>query len=64
MIGSELWKRFTENLQTLPNGKYNLDLFLKAFNTVIKVILNFLDFPRNAQDVLQNYFTLAQENSC
>jgi len=31
-IGSDLLR----NLQTLPNGEYNLELFLKAFNTVLK----------------------------
>ena len=31
-IGTDLLR----NLETLPNGEYNLELFLKAFNTVMK----------------------------
>jgi FKBP-type peptidyl-prolyl cis-trans isomerase len=55
-IGSDLLR----NLQTLPNGEYNLELFLKAFNTVLKGD-SALFSVEDAQGILQNYFTLAQE---
>lgn len=55
-IGTDLLR----NLETLPNGEYNLELFLKAFNTVMKGDSTLISVE-DAQDVLQNYFTLAQE---
>lgn len=57
-IGSDLLR----NLQTLPNGEYNLELFLKAFNTVMKGDSALISVE-DAQGILQNYFTAAQEKT-
>lgn len=57
-IASDLAK----NLKTLPNGKYNIDLFLSAFNTTLRgdsVLIS----AESSQEILQNYFALAQENT-
>lgn len=49
-----------KNLKTLPNEAYNLDLFLTAFNSVMKG--DSVKFTSElSQEILQNYFTLAQE---
>jgi len=55
-IASDLLK----NMNTLPNGAYNTEVFLTAFNALMKgdsVLLS----PEAAQDFLQLYFTSAQE---
>ncbi len=55
-IASDLSK----NLKTLPNGAYNSDLFLKAFNAVIKGD-SVLFTVEQSQSILQTYFSAAQE---
>ncbi len=55
-IASDLSK----NLKTLPNGAYNNELFLKAFNAVIKGD-SVLFSVEQSQSILQTYFTAAQE---
>jgi len=50
----------SRNLETLPNGAYNLELFLNAFNAVMNGDSTLISVE-DAQDVLQNYFTNAQE---
>jgi len=55
-IASDLMR----NMETLPNGAYNTALFLNAFNAVIKgdtVLMS----PEVAQEILQDYFSSAQE---
>ena len=49
-----------KNMKTLPNGAYNTELFLNAFNAVMKgdsVLIS----PEVSQEILQQYFTAAQE---
>ena len=48
------------NMKTLPNGAYNTELFLSAFSAVLKGD-TVLFTPEDSQEILQNYFTLAQE---
>lgn len=55
-IGSDL----VNNLKTLPGGVYNKELFLKAFNDVLKGDSVFVK-NEDAQAFLQSYFTAAQE---
>lgn len=55
-IASDLLK----NLKTLPNGAYNSELFLKAFNAVIKGDTVLMSVEAS-QSILQEYFSAAQE---
>lgn len=55
-IGSDLLK----NLKTLPNGDFNSELFLNAFNTVMKGDTALFTVEAS-QLVLQTYFSAAQE---
>jgi FKBP-type peptidyl-prolyl cis-trans isomerase len=55
-IASDLLK----NMKTLPNGAYNSELFLKAFNAVMKGD-SVLFSVEKSQSILQTYFTAAQE---
>lgn len=55
-VASDLLK----NLKTLPNGAYNSELFLNAFNKVMKGD-SVLFSKETSQSILQRYFTAAQE---
>ncbi|MDD4489360.1 MAG: FKBP-type peptidyl-prolyl cis-trans isomerase [Paludibacter sp.] len=55
-IASDMLK----NLKTLPNGAYNSELFLNAFNAVMKGD-SVLFSKETSQSILQQYFTAAQE---
>lgn len=59
-LGVNIATDLTNNLKTLPGGVYNKEVFLKAFNNVMKgdsvVISN-----ENAQAFLQTFFTAAQD---
>lgn len=59
-LGVNIGTDLTNNLKTLPGGVYNKELFLKAFNDVLKgdsVVMK----NEDAQAFLQTYFTAAQE---
>jgi FKBP-type peptidyl-prolyl cis-trans isomerase len=59
-LGVNIGTDLTNNLKTLPGGVYNKEVFLKAFNDVLKgdsVAMS----NENAQVFLQTYFTAAQE---
>lgn len=59
-LGVNIATDLAKNLKTLPGGLYNVDLFLKAFNTSIKGD-SALMTPEASQSFLQTYFTAAQE---
>lgn len=59
-LGVNIGTDLSNNLKTLPGGVYNKELFLKAFNEVLKgdsVMMT----NENAQAFLQTFFTTAQE---
>lgn len=59
-LGVNIATDLTNNLKTLPGGVYNKEVFLKAFNNVMKgdsVVMS----NENAQAFLQTFFTAAQE---
>jgi len=59
-LGVNIATDLAKNLKTLPGGVYNMELFLKAFNTSIKGD-SALMTPEASQSFLQTYFTAAQE---
>lgn len=59
-LGVSIATDLAKNLQTLPGGVYNKDLFLNAFNTVLKGD-SVLIASEDAQSFLQGFFTRAQE---
>ncbi len=59
-LGVNIGTDLTNNLKTLPGGVYNKELFLKAFNDVLKGDSVGMK-NEDAQAFLQTYFTAAQE---
>lgn len=57
-VASELLK----NMQSLFKGEYNKDLFLRAFNAVLKGD-SLLISPEASQTILQEYFAAVQEKT-
>jgi len=59
-LGVNIGTDLTNNLKTLPGGVYNKELFLRAFNDVMKGDSVFMN-NEGAQAFLQTFFTAAQE---
>lgn len=59
-LGVNIATDLTNNLKTLPGGVYNKELFLRAFNDVMKGDSVFMN-NEGAQAFLQTFFTAAQE---
>jgi FKBP-type peptidyl-prolyl cis-trans isomerase len=59
-LGVNIATDLAKNLKTLPGGVYNMDLFLKAFNTSIKGDSTLMT-AEASQGFLQGYFSAAQE---
>lgn len=59
-LGINIAHDLLRNLQTLPGGRYNVDVFLHGFNTVFRRD-SALMTSEESNDFLQNYFTVAQE---
>lgn len=59
-LGVNIGTDLSKNLQTLPGGVYNKELFLKSFTEVLKGD-SVLMTNENAQAFLQTFFTAAQE---
>ncbi len=59
-LGVNIATDLAKNLETLPGGNYNVDLFLHAFNAVLKGD-TVLFTSEVSQDFLQSYFAAAQE---
>jgi FKBP-type peptidyl-prolyl cis-trans isomerase FkpA len=59
-LGVNIGTDLTNNLKTLPGGVYNKELFLRAFNDVMKGDSVFMN-NEGAQSFLQTFFTAAQE---
>lgn len=59
-LGVNIATDLAKNLQTLPGGTYNTDLFLNAFNSVLKGDTVFFT-SEVSQNFLQTYFAAAQE---
>ena len=59
-LGVSVGEGLAKNLKTLPDGKCNMDLFIKAFNTSIKGDSALLK-SEFVKEFLNNYFQAAQK---
>jgi len=59
-LGVNVGESLQKNLKTLPDGKYNIDLFIKAFNTSIKGDSTLMK-PDFVKEFLNKYFQAAQQ---
>ncbi len=61
-LGVNIAYDLMRNLQTLPGGEYNTEIFLKGFNTVLRGD-SALMTNEDSNDFLQEFFTAAQEKA-
>lgn len=57
-LGTNVGTGLSKNLKTLPEGKYNMDLFIKGFTTTIKGDSALMK-EEFVKQFLNNYFTKA-----